>query len=118
MEALCIFDNFKAELTDNVLQVLEDNDIDIIYVPPNCTNSLQPLDLSVNKSAKDFLKRKFKQWYAQQIFEQGDVIPIKFPMNMMKPLGAQWLMELHSYLLNHPDNIRSGFRAAGILDAE
>ena len=87
--ALCIFDNFKAQLTDDVLQVLEDNDIDVIYVPPNCTNSLQPLDLSVNKSAKGFLRKKFEQWYAQQIFEQGDLIPIKFPMSMMKPLGAQ-----------------------------
>ena len=114
--ALCIFYNFKAQLTDDVLQVLEDHNIDVISVPPNCTDSLQPLDLSVNKSAKDFLRSKFEQWYAQQIFEQGDLIPIKFPMTLMKPLGAQWVMELYSYMLNHPEIMRNGFRAAGILD--
>ena len=114
--ALCIFDNFKAQLTDDVLQVLEDHNIDVISVPPNCTDSLQPLDPSVNKSAKDFLRSKFEQWYAQQIFEQGDLMPIKFPMTLMKPLGAQWVMELYSYMLNHPEIIRNGFRAAGILD--
>ena len=90
--ALCISDNFKAQLTGDVLQILEHNNIDVISVPPNCTGSLQPLDLSVNKSAKDFLGSKFEQWYAQQIFEQGNLIPIKFPMTLMKPLGAQWVM--------------------------
>ena len=54
----------------------------------------------MNKSAKDFLRRKFEQWYAQNRVEI-----YKFPMNMMKPLGAEWLMELHSYMLNHPDII-------------
>ena len=52
--ALCIFDNFKGQLTNDVLQLLERNHIDIVFVPPNCTDHLQPLDLSVNKSAKDF----------------------------------------------------------------
>ena len=54
--ALCIFDNFKGQLTDDVLQLLERNHIDVMFVPPNCTDRLQPLDLSVNKPAKDFLK--------------------------------------------------------------
>ena len=57
--ALCIFDNFKAQLTSDVLQLLKDSFIDTIFVPGNCTDQLQPWDLSVNKPAKDFLKRKF-----------------------------------------------------------
>ena len=54
--ALCIFDNFKGQLTANVLQLLEENHLDIVFVPPNYTDRLQPLDLSVNKPAKDFLR--------------------------------------------------------------
>ena len=52
--ALCIFDNFKGQLTDDVLLLLERNHINTVFVLPNCTDHLQPLDLSVNKPAKDF----------------------------------------------------------------
>ena len=48
--ALCIFDNFKAQCTDGILQLLGDNNIDSVFVPASCTGELQPFDLSVNKS--------------------------------------------------------------------
>lgn len=44
------FDNFKAQCTDRVLQLLEDNNIDTVFVPANCTGELQPMDLSMNKT--------------------------------------------------------------------
>ena len=53
--AICIFVNFKAQLTDEVLKLLEDNNVDVVCVPTNCTDCLQPLDLSVNKPVKDFV---------------------------------------------------------------
>ena len=112
--ALCIFDNFKAQLTDDVLKMLEDNNVDVVYVPANCTDCLQPVDLSVNKPVKNFLKGKFELWYSDQMSEQGDSTPIKFPMQLMKPLGAQWMMDVHCYIQNHPELIKSGFQAAGI----
>jgi len=41
-------------------------------MPPaaNTTDLLQPMDLSVNKPAKDFLKRHFEDWYSQQVTKQ------------------------------------------------
>ena len=112
--ALCIFDNFKAQLTTEVLNLLETNHIDTVFIPANCTDRLQPLDLSVNKPAKYFLRGKFEEWYAAQIYEQGTSSPITFPLHLMKPLGATWIKELHTYLVKRPDIIRNGFRAAGI----
>ena len=115
--ALCIFDNFSGQVTDNVLQLLDSNHIDTVFVPANCTDQLQPLDLSVNKSVKDILREKFELWYSEQIFEQGVAVPIKFPLHTMKPLGAEWMKEVHCHMLTHPEIICHGFSAAGITDA-
>ena len=50
--ALAIFDKFTGQGTQGLLQFLEDNDIRVVMVPANCTDRLQPLDVSVNKPAK------------------------------------------------------------------
>ena len=82
--ALCIFDNFKAQCTDGILQLLDDNNIDCVLVPTNCTGELQPMDLSVNKSVKDFLRAQFQDWYAAEVLKTYDpsgteTKPVKFP---------------------------------------
>ena len=65
--AVLIFDNFKGQCTSELLTLLDDNSINVILIPHNCTDRLQPLDLSVNKAAKEFLRRKFHEWYAKQV---------------------------------------------------
>jgi len=57
---------FKGYLTDDLLQLLQENFIDVVFVPTNFTDQLQPLDLSVNKSVKDYLRGKFQQWYSDK----------------------------------------------------
>ena len=64
-KALLIFDVFRGQTTDKVLKVLEDNDILATKVPPNMTHLFQPLDLTVNKVAKDFTKNKFSEWFSR-----------------------------------------------------
>ena len=53
--ALVIFDRFTAQCTERILSLLEDHHVHVAIVPANCTDRLQPLDVSVNKAAKDFL---------------------------------------------------------------
>ena len=57
--ALIFFDNFKAQCTSSLLQILDDNNITVLLIPPNCTDRLQLLDISVNKAAKEFMRREF-----------------------------------------------------------
>ncbi len=72
-------------------------------VPGNCTDRLQPLDISVNKPAKDFLRAKFQEWYSEKIrdsinsekSEKEHVVDLK--LSIVKPMGAQWLIELYDY---------------------
>ena len=68
--ALLIFDNFQVQCTNDLLTFLDDKNIHVVFIPANCTDKLQPLDLSVNKAAKYFLRSEFQNWYAQEICSQ------------------------------------------------
>ena len=65
-------DNFKGQITPSATDLMESNDIHVCLLPPNTTDQLQPMDLSMNKPAKDFLKRCFEDWYAEQVTTQPD----------------------------------------------
>jgi transposase-like protein len=65
--ALVLFDRFKGQCTPNVLSILNKNNILFVVVPANCTDRLQPLDVSVNKAAKECLRRQFQQWYSERV---------------------------------------------------
>ena len=93
--ALVIFDVFKGQCTDDVFKLLEENNIQCVIVPSNCTDRLQPLDLIVNKSVKTFMQTKFKEWYGDAIYEQlqkGLTEDVDLRMGVMKPISARWLI--------------------------
>ena len=119
--ALAIFDVFKGQVAEDIFSLLEENNIGIVKVPANCTDRLQPIDLSVNKSAKEFMRSKFQEWYATDVQKQLDqgiqeLTPTDLRMSIVKPLGARWLVSLHDYLKDHSSIIKNGFKAAGIVD--
>ena len=68
--ALALFDVFKGQCTSQVIKILEENNILYVTIPNNCTDRLQPLDLSVNKPAKDFVRARFQDWYGEEICKQ------------------------------------------------
>ena len=105
-----IYDKFKAQCTDSVIKVLQENKIHILMVPPSCTDRLLPLDVSVNKAVKEFLRTKFQKWYAAQICCQLDEKQaadetVDLALSIVKPLGAKWLIEMYDYFLQKPEVI-------------
>ena len=118
--ALLLFDNFKGQCTERLLKLLDTNIINVVLIPPNCTDRLQPLDLSVNKTVKEFLRKCFQKWYALQVCSQLEgktsKEPVDLRLSVMKPLGAKWLVELHDHMKGKPDIIKNGFKEAGILN--
>ena len=118
--ALVILDEFKGQITNEVLSLLGQNNIEYVIVPPNCTDRLQPLDVSINKPVKDFLQSKFTDWYAEKIVAHEDGAtanqPVDMKLSIMKPIGSKWTIEASDYIQSHPDIITNGFKNTGILD--
>ena len=65
-------------------------------VPANCTDKLQPLDVSVNKAAKNFLCGQFQDWYVTQICDHLKTVdkPSDLKLSIVKPLGAKWMVSM------------------------
>ena len=60
--ALVIFDRFRGQCTESILELLEAKHVFVAVVPAHCTDRLQPLDISVNKAVKEFLRSQFQEW--------------------------------------------------------
>lgn len=123
--ALVIIDNFRGQITSKINSLLEEHNIHMCLLPPNTTDLIQPMDIAVNKPAKDFLKQKFEAWYSEEVMKQlhgkdGELVelqPINLSLACLKKLGAKWLVEMAEYISDNPQFIVHGFRCAGIYGA-
>ena len=126
--ALVIMDNFKGQVTDAVMNLLDTHNIHVCLLPPNTTDRLQPMDISVNKPVKDYLKRQFDKWYSEHVLTQLEgedtsnmealqLHPINLGLPELKEIGAKWLVDMASYISNNPQMIVNGFIHSGIAGA-
>ena len=94
-------------------------------MPPNTTSHLQALDIAVNKSAKEFLRRRFDEWYAQQVLPQLEgksdeeievfnLHQVDLSVARMKEVAADWLVQMAEYNSQNPSFLVNGFIKAGI----
>ena len=124
-KALVIMDVFTGQMTKEVLDLYEKEDIEIVCVPANMTHLLQPLDLTVNGYAKKHTRRKFNDWYTIQISLQLDEgkslqdITVPLQLTQIKPLHAQWMVDLYNDMKKESGKsvIANAWKAAGITEA-
>ena len=110
MPALMLVDHFKAQLTNHVLDTLESHDIIVIDVPAKCTDHLQLLDVSINKSIKHHTRESFQSWYANEVLkQQGEYKLINLKLSTLKPLGAQWFVRAFEHVSQNNQIIKNGF---------
>ena len=78
------------------------------------------MNLLVIKAVKEFLRKKFQQWYSGEVEslyrKNGKFTPVDLHMSKLKPVGAEWLVEAHHYLQDNPSLAKNRFRAAGITN--
>ncbi len=118
--ALVIMDNFNGQITASVTSLLDQNNIHVCLLLSNTTDLLQPLDISVNKPAKEFLKRQFQQWYSEEVMKQLEgrdlsdlesTQPIDLGMPVLKHIG---LVDMAEYISDNSQFIVNGFMHSGI----
>ena len=119
--ALVILDEFKGQTTHAVLNLLKQNNIEYVIVPPNCTDRLQPLDASINKPAKDFLRHPFStNWLynAESHIHWLNCLAIVFLGNnlLSVPTLKLFTIAMSDYIKSHPEMIINGFKNVGIVD--
>ena len=120
--ALALFDGFRGQTTASIYSLLEKNHIISVLIPANCTNKLQPLDISVNKPMNDHLQSEFQTWYASEMLKQLQTTPVAdvkvdVAAAAIKPHSAAWIFSAWQSITMRPDIVINGFHKAGIVDA-
>lgn len=120
-KGLCVFDMYRAHLTEKLKQKLLDNNLFYVYVPAGTTGELQPLDLTVNSYYKDQMKSHFHDWYSELVLQdimRGEQRPVQFQISVLKPIHAKWVIQTHTTLEGNTRLIRKGFEKAGIIRSD
>ena len=96
--SLIIVDTFKGQGNEEMKRLCAKNNCDLIIIPHNLTNKFQPLDISINQSARNL---------SQTNSTHG----------MLIELANNYQMELHLAMLKYPSNwvIWNLFMLGGLL---
>jgi len=65
-EWLLISNVFKGQWTDDVKKIIEESNGKVVAVPANMTHIFQPLDLTVNRASKAFLRKLSQMKFANK----------------------------------------------------
>ena len=123
-QSLIIMDTFKGQDNEEMKRLYAKNNFELVIVPHNLTNKFQPLDISINQSAKKFISNKFNAWYAERVSKQlsngvapGDV-KVSLKLSDSKFLHARWIVVIYNHLKHQNDSIIKGIsETAGISEA-
>ena len=119
---LAIIDGFRGQTTESVMDLLKENNIVALRVSSNCTDKLQPINISVNKPIKDMMRSNFQTWYASKVAEQLEEVSVAnvnvdILATVIKPKCASWLISTLQNLQQRPKVFVNSFKGARIWDA-
>lgn len=119
-KALLIFDVFEYRfwITNTLNQLFQRNNCIFIRVSSSHTHFFQPLDISLNKSAKSYIAGRYQNWYAYKVFGQlnrdDQAHDVNVRLSTIKPLHAMWIIDMYILLTESKGLGLLAFRKAQI----
>ena len=99
------------------------HNMSFVTVPNNMTHLFQPLDITVNKVAKNIVREGYSTYYSNTVQAQlrRGIRPVDVKVDLkiltLKPLHARWIENIFEAMQDKADIIVKGFEKAGILAA-
>jgi hypothetical protein len=94
VKSLIIMDNCSLHHHDQCLETLASLRLDYLFLPPETTSILQPIDVGIAKPFKDRIRHKFHDWvvnnFEQIIKPEGQ--RKKFFKNPSKMIFLEWII--------------------------
>ena len=110
--SLLVWDMFRAHCCDSVKEKLKEYRTRQAVIPGGCTSVLQPLDISINKPFKTYLRKLWNTWMVSGEKEFTKSGAIKRPG---LSLVVQWVKEAWESISD--DIIIRSFKKCGISNA-
>ena len=101
-KTLLVYDFFKGHLTEKVNEIMALKNIVHELVPANMTNLFQPLDITINRVAKDIVRRCYSSYYSGEVMKQISAgiaprdVKVNLKLSKIKPLHAEWLVKVYT----------------------
>lgn len=109
---------------DDLQDLLNRNNIEVIGIPGNCREHLNPLEVLVNQHYVVLLEKEFQSWYSDIVLERlngGETddnmaTMVDLRLSLLKPVHASWLVKSHETIVNQSEIISQSIELTGILN--
>jgi len=63
--AMMVYDSFRGHLEESVKTKFKHHNFHLAVIPAGLTSECQPLDVSINKPFKDYMRKEWNEWMCQ-----------------------------------------------------
>lgn len=114
--SLLVMDSFRAHITDDVKKQLRRGNVVPAIIPGGCTSKLQPLDVSINKPVKSYLRRSWTEYIrdATNALQSSDETSNGRIKTASKQIVLDWVINAMDTLKEKRAMIVKSFKVCGI----
>ncbi|NXR08651.1 POGZ protein, partial [Semnornis frantzii] len=107
-KAMLVLDCHRSHLSEEVLALLSSCSTLPAVVPAGCSSKIQPLDVCIKRTVKNFLHKKWKEQAKEMLLLDCD-------SDILLQLVLCWLAEVLEVISDSPELVQQSFLVASVL---